>query len=95
MYAAHSEGKQEEISVHGNGGISEDQDVSLSLDKNWDVTLMEWAVVPWGCKKLLKWIDERYDQPNIYITENGCAYPDKLVDGKLMTKKESIFIKDT
>ena len=67
MYAANSNGEQQEISVNGNGGISEDQDVSLSLDKNWDVTLMDWAVVPWGCKKLLKWIDERYDQPNIYI----------------------------
>jgi len=91
MYAAHSDGQQEEISVHGNGGISEDQDVSLSLDKNWDVTLMDWAVVPWGCKKLLKWIDERYDQPNIYITENGCSYPDKLVDGKVDDQKRVDF----
>jgi beta-glucosidase len=91
MYAAHSDGEQEEISVHGNGGISEDQDVSLSLDKNWDVTLMDWAVVPWGCKKLLKWIDNRYDQPNIYITENGCAYPDILVNGKVDDQKRIDF----
>jgi beta-glucosidase len=91
MYAAHSNGKQEEISVHGNGGISEDQDVSLSLDKSWDVTLMGWAVVPWGCKKLLNWIDERYDKPNIYITENGCAYPDEVVDGKVNDQKRVDF----
>lgn len=91
MYAANSNGEQQEISVNGNGGISEDQDVSLSLDKNWDVTLMDWAVVPWGCKKLLKWIDERYDQPNIYITENGCAYPDQLFDGKVNDQKRVDF----
>ena len=91
MYAANSNGEQQEISVNGNGGISEDQDVNLSLDKNWDVTLMDWAVVPWGCKKLLKWIDERYDQPNIYITENGCAYPDQLVDGKVNDQKRVDF----
>ena len=83
MYAAHDDGTEKERNVYGNGGISEDQDVDLSLDPNWDVTLMQWAVVPWGCKKLLEWIDERYDSPNIIITENGCAYPDELIDGKV------------
>lgn len=34
---------------------------------------MGWSIVPWGCGKLLRWIDERYDRPRIYITENGCA----------------------
>ena len=30
--------------------------------------------VPWGLRKLLKWIDERYQHPPIYVTENGwCA----------------------
>ena len=83
MYAANSDGITKEIAVNGNGGISEDQDVDLSINKDWKVTLMGWAVVPWGCKKLLKWIDKRYHKPNIYITENGCAYPDKLIDGEI------------
>jgi len=83
MYAANSDGITKEVAVNGNGGISEDQDVDLSVNKDWKVTLMGWAVVPWGCKKLLKWIDKRYNQPNIYITENGCAYPDKLIDGEI------------
>ncbi len=60
--------------VYGNGGIVEDQDVHLSVDPSWPLTDMNWAVVPWGCGKLLKWIAERYDNPPIYITENGCAY---------------------
>lgn len=93
MYAAHADGSETQTSVHGNGGISEDQDVSLSLDKDWNVTLMDWAVVPWGCKKLLKWIDKRYNQPNIYITENGCAYPDKLVDGEVNDQERLDFYK--
>jgi len=83
MYAAHDDGSQKERSVYGNGGISEDQDVDLSLDPTWKLTLMNWAVVPWGCKKLLEWIAERYGNPEIYITENGCAYDDKIVDGKV------------
>ncbi len=37
---------------------------------------MGWNVVPWGLGKLLHWIDERYDSPDIYITENGAAFDD-------------------
>lgn len=84
MYAAHDDGSIKKAqSVYGNGGISEDQMVDLSLDKSWKFTAMNWAVVPWGCQKLLEWIDERYNRPNIYITENGCAYPDKIVNGQV------------
>jgi len=83
MYAAHDQGSKKEQNVAGNGGISEDQEVDLSLDKSWKFTLMNWAVVPWGCKKLLQWIDARYDKPEIYITENGCAYDDQIVDGQV------------
>lgn len=81
MYASNADGTIKEGSVYGNGGISEDQDVDLSLDAEWKVTLMQWAVVPWGCKKMLRWINERYNQPDIYITENGCAYPDEIING--------------
>lgn len=81
MYASDASGKVLETSVYGNGGLSEDQDVSLSIDESWSLTDMQWAVVPWGCRKLLNWIDERYDSPEIFITENGCAYDDVLIDG--------------
>lgn len=61
--------------VHGNGGLADDQLVELSADPNWEKTEMGWNVVPWGLRKLLAWIDQRYDRPPIYITENGCAMP--------------------
>ncbi|PCK07707.1 MAG: beta-glucosidase [Alteromonadaceae bacterium] len=69
--------KDDPQSSHGNGGISSDQDVYLSQDDAWEETDMGWAVVPWGCRKLLEWIDQRYDHPDIYITENGCAIPEE------------------
>ena len=68
-------------SVYGNGGLSEDQDINLSIDPAWKMTSMQWAIVPWGCRKLLEWIDHRYDHPEIVITENGCAFNDSLVNG--------------
>ncbi len=36
----------------------------------------EWLhVVPWGLKKLLLYIQDRYDDPHIYITESGVDVP--------------------
>jgi beta-glucosidase len=83
MYASDASNKREAGSVYGNGGLSEDQDVNLSVSPDWKMTSMQWAIVPWGCKKLLLWINERYDHPEIIITENGCAFNEKLLDGEV------------
>lgn len=93
MFAAQASEIKKEGSIYGNGGISEDQDVDLSLDESWNLTLMQWAVVPWGCKKLLKWIDERYGHPEIYITENGCAYADEKINGEVNDQERLDFYK--
>ncbi|HEY0944384.1 MAG TPA: GH1 family beta-glucosidase [Opitutaceae bacterium] len=61
--------------VKGNGGIFEDQQVVLTDDPSWVKTHMDWNVVPWGCRKLLNWIADRYGRPPIVITENGSAWP--------------------
>jgi len=83
MFAKESDGKSTQGDVYGNGGISEDQDVILSTDKSWEKTTMGWSIVPWGCEKLLQWISNRYDHPEIFITENGCSYDDKLINGQV------------
>jgi beta-galactosidase len=76
MFAAEAKEGDGPQDVHGNGGISEDQNVTLSVDPQWQRTDYHWAVVPWGCRKLLEYLDRRYRHPPIIITENGCAYHD-------------------
>ena len=83
-YAAHAEGGANPLGACGNGGISSDQDVSLSVSQDWALTDNRWAVAPWGCRKLLEYVAGRYGNPEIYITENGCAYDDPVgEDGKI------------
>lgn len=83
MYAADASHGASAGSVYGNGGLSEDQDVDLSVSPDWPMTDMQWAIVPWGCRKLLEWIAERYDNPPVYITENGCAFDLPAVAGRV------------
>ncbi|ULC60897.1 GH1 family beta-glucosidase [Flaviramulus sp. BrNp1-15] len=83
MYAAEDDHSGITGSVYGNGGISEDQDVILSQDESWPLTSFNWAVVPWGCYKLLDWISKRYNNPDIIITENGFACDDKVENGEV------------
>jgi beta-galactosidase len=75
MYAAEpsKEGRIAVGAPSGNGGMAEDQRVELSEDPTWRKTGMNWNILPWGCRNMLKWIDERYDHPPIYLTENGYA----------------------
>ncbi|MBL7775869.1 MAG: beta-glucosidase [Saprospiraceae bacterium] len=91
MFAADASGKTFETNVYGNGGLSADQDVALSVDPAWPLTDMQWAVVPWGCRKLLEWIAARYGNPPLYITENGCAYDDPVLDGQLRDNRRINF----
>jgi beta-glucosidase len=44
-------------------------------------THMNWEVYPEGIAEVVSRVAKEYDAPPIYITENGCAYPDELVDG--------------
>ncbi len=83
MYASEAKPDAGSGSVYGNGGLSEDQDVDLSVSADWEMTDMQWAIVPWGCRKLLEWIAARYDNPPVFITENGCAFDQTPVNGQV------------
>jgi beta-glucosidase len=84
MYASDaSGGAMPLVQPLGNSCIAEDQEVHLSAHADWGTTAMGWTIVPWGLRKLLRWIDRRYDHPPIMITENGCAFPDLVRDGSV------------
>jgi beta-glucosidase len=54
-----------------------------------------WPVVPTGMRDLLVGLRERYgaDLPPIYITENGCAYPDPVeADGQVQDLDRIAFL---
>lgn len=50
------------------------------------LTDMGWEVYPQGLTDILVQLHEQYQLPPIYITENGAAMPDKLVDGAVKDK---------
>lgn len=90
--------------VCGNGGMSNDQDVYLSSNPDWEQTDLQWNIVPWGFRKMLNWIADRYHGLPIYVTENGCAVaePDihsaendesrcSFLDAYITAMKEAIF----
>jgi beta-glucosidase len=93
MYASHvPEGETVQNYVYSNAGIFADQRVALTADPEWELTDMQWPVVPWGLREMLLWISERYDNPPIYITENGCATPDEVSDGHCADPRRISFL---
>lgn len=47
-------------------------------------TAMGWPVEADGLRRLLNWVRATYpDVPPIYVTENGAAFPDVVVDGEV------------
>ncbi len=54
---------------------------------------MGWEVYPAGLFELLVRIKNDYDNPPIYITENGAAYPDVIdEDGRVHDEKRQSFL---
>lgn len=60
-----------------------DMNVDYSKDPNWKTNCMGWSIVPEGGRDLLEWIRERYNNPPIYITENGSCEDEPDLDSAL------------
>lgn len=55
-------------------------------------TDMDWEVYPQGLYDLLTRIKKDYGEIPLYITENGAAYPDTVVDGNVQDQKRIEYI---
>jgi beta-glucosidase len=51
--------------------------------RGYELTDMEWAIVPDGLERLLVRLQREYRPSAIVITENGAAFPDEPVDGRV------------
>jgi beta-glucosidase len=47
------------------------------------VTGQGWEIFPEGLTQLLTWISSEYPGVPLYVTENGSAFPDSVVDGEV------------
>ncbi|XP_055494620.1 lactase/phlorizin hydrolase-like isoform X2 [Leucoraja erinacea] len=51
-----------------------DRDTDEQFDQSWPTTSdKNFRAVAWGLRRLLNWIKEEYNNPPIYVTENGVA----------------------
>ncbi|MCZ8341811.1 MAG: GH1 family beta-glucosidase [Leptospira sp.] len=57
-------------------------------------TSMGWEIFPQGFYDLLKWIQNNYGNPPVYITENGISLNDTLVDGVVHDPERIQYLKE-
>ncbi|XP_045173370.2 lactase/phlorizin hydrolase-like [Mercenaria mercenaria] len=58
-----------------------DQDLYTKTDDCWPGSKAGWLKVnPWGLRSLLRWIRDRYNNPPLYVTENGFGDDGEIQD---------------
>ncbi len=66
----------------------------LPKDREAKFTSMGWEIYPEGFYDLLKWVQKEYDNPPIYITENGESLYDRLEAGKVDDPERIDYLKN-
>jgi beta-glucosidase len=69
--------------------------LDVDMDPKGDLTDMGWPITPDGIRNILvRWKRELGDNcPDLYITENGCAYPDGIgPDGEVHDQRRIDFL---
>lgn len=75
----------------GQGGVIDPQVVP----PRGDLTAMGWDVYPEGLSQVLLRLRDEYHPLQLYITENGAAYPDTLTkDGAVHDPKRTAYLRD-
>lgn len=64
-----------------------------SIQPPGEYTHMNWEVYPDALRVLLERLHNDYAPKQMYITENGSAYPDELVDGRVHDTKRIAYLR--
>lgn len=84
----------ETVSYHQNGGILKLASSPLSASP-FGRTAMGWGIYPDGLAGILNAVKEKYDNPEVFITENGTAMPDRLLpDGSIHDRDRIIYLRE-
>ncbi|HUS15149.1 MAG TPA: GH1 family beta-glucosidase [Chloroflexia bacterium] len=63
------------------------------LHPEGEYTTMDWEVYPDGLRVLLERLHRDYPVPALYVTENGCAFPDQLeADGTVHDDRRQAYL---
>ncbi len=59
-----------------------------------EICLLGWEVYPEGFADILDWVRDEYDNPPVYITENGVTFPDEFDEtGRINDTKRIDYLK--
>ena len=73
--------------------LSEEENAPRTVFANEEYTEMGWEVYPEGIYKILGRLHFDYAFPALYITENGAAFVDEVIDGQVDDPARLSFIK--
>ncbi|MBI4936105.1 MAG: beta-glucosidase [Actinobacteria bacterium] len=59
----------------------------------YELTAMGWPIVPEAFGQLITRVARDYEVPAIYITENGAAFDDEVVDGRIDDPRRTDFLR--
>jgi beta-glucosidase len=60
--------------------------------RGFEITEMGWPVVPDALRELLVGVNDTYHPSALYVTENGVAVPDDLVDGAVHDARRTAYL---
>ena len=73
--------------------VSEEDNLPQITFRGDEITEMDWEVYPEGIYKVLCRLHFDYDYRSIIITENGAAFPDKVIDDQVDDQDRLSYIK--
>jgi len=79
--------------------VAQDQSISLTrakvIKKKTPITEMGWEIYPQGLYEVLTRLRKEYDNPALYVTENGVAFEDNITkEGKVQDDDRIAFLRD-